>query len=702
MAKPASPVARRVLFGCWLVVLIALLGVPSLRQLAVEQSRSGSPLEESQISVMGLSEYQADQQPRSSPAIASLAPSLVGARSHLDAQEWARRFPDDTIAQVEAAYQRELDRQLHDPNPGPWSASTATRRAFDEGCARFPDTPWLHAARLRYTFGEFPQLGQTMIDKDNTTQGAPSTQMAPVPAADEIERSLAIARRGSELEPGNAFFDICAALLHIQAGQADMATRSLQSAARKQGFDEHLREETQARIQQKRAQGPQTFEREMAVSAAMLLPQYAVMREAARRFVAHARALEAGGKHAEALQIYGALMSMGRSMNQGETLITSLVGRAIQAIAIARGRRAPTSGLPSSEPARSNALRILRLQAFVTYATAHHRFDLARQAEEDARADAALRAAQSQVMGATFSGVPNELMEKTTALWRIGAALLLQIALGLVALAPLSTWRFRLARAHKPGAPWIDVASAVLPAIVAVGACAAMLWQVRASSLEQLWGSSPEGPVPPSISLAWAIALAPLPLVAMWCAAGSLWSRRRQARAERVERSPRHHPRDRSARSAATNVAQVGAVVLGLGWLMLSGLALAILLIPADANGGHTATLVRWLLPAEGAIVLALHLFLRRQAAQYAGPDASGLPNAHAHAHDVAARASNANALERARRALCWTTALAAVAWMALALSSLPLRAQAQADLDHYMKNGEMSAIRQSAGLPAE
>ena len=238
------------------------------------------------------------------PSVARLAIVPLPQPAQVDAQEWARRHPKVPIAQVDAAYEIATG--------GGGGNSAQMWRSFDQVIARFPNEAWLYTARLRYTFGEFPGLGQTMVDSENTTGSSTS---AKVPPPNELARSLEVARRGGELEPNNAFFDICAALLHIQAGRADLAVRSLKSAGRKKEFNEYVGKESWARIQNGRAQGPRTFEGEMAISASMLFPQYAVMREGARRFVARGRALEAQGRHAEALEIYGALMGMGRSMN---------------------------------------------------------------------------------------------------------------------------------------------------------------------------------------------------------------------------------------------------------------------------------------------------------------------------------------------------------------------------------------------------
>lgn len=684
MDKTRPRLARGFLFGCWLAVLIALAASPPLRQLALEQSRASSPLEAEQ----SFSALDAGRIP--APSVARLAIVPLPRPKRVDAREWARSHPENVMAQVEAAYQTEIGQ----PN----GQSSAMRKSFDAAISRFPDQPWLYAARLRYTFGEFSHLGETMVDFENTTE-QPGRRQYIMPLSPDIAESLRVARRGGELEPDNAFFDFCASLLHIQAGRTDLAVRSLLAAGRKKGFNEHLGDDNMARIENKRAQGPQIFERELAISAAMMLPQYAVMREAARRFVHHAQVLEQRGEHARALEIYGALLQVGAGMRDGETMITSFVGRAIQAVAIARGLKAPApknAATPSASPSaatsnsesRADEIRAAHLRAFVTYAWAQGRADLARRAEEEMRIDSALRQAQASrtALDETTMGIQNTLLEKTSALWRIGAALLLQIALGVAALIPLGTWRFRLPRGERREVSKLDTASAVLPPVVAVGACAWMAWGGRAHDMALMWGGAQEGVVPASIRLAWGAALAPLLLVAVWCVLGSRWSRRGRAQ------DSGSLPREKRAQTA---VNRVGALVLGLGWLMLSGLALAILLVPVDANNGETATLVRWLLAVEGAIVLALHLFLRRHAREHALP-------AGEQSSRVATRAVASNGLERARRALCWTTALAAVAWVALAVTSLPLRAQAQAELDSYMKNGEVSELRQRAGLPAK
>ena len=343
------------------------------------------------------------------------------------------------------------------------------------------------------------------------------------------------------------------------------------------------------------------------------------------------------------------------------------------------------------------------MQSFVAYANAHGRADLARAAQEDLRVDAALMQAGRKYLDSRYyGGIPNELMAKTTSLWSIGAALLLQLVLGLAVLIPLSTWRSRQTPEERREVSPLDVASAVLPPLFAVAACAWMIWHRREMDWAG-WQTSVEEqtPVPASALLAWAVALAPLPFIAVWCAVGSAWSRRARSREENQEAGRSSDAR--SARNYAEGrdevlVKRVGALVLGLGWVMLSGLALAALLIPDDGSSSDTVILVRWLLPVEGLMVLALHLFLRRQAAEHATRRADS-PNAAHTARLMAAQRSGSNALERVRRALCWSTALAAVAWVALATASLPLRNEAQARLDLFVQNGEMSLVRRDAGM---
>ncbi len=649
-------------------MLIALLASPSLRQLAQLQSQTSSPLEDS---------LQAP-----APVAATLLPSSL--RSSMDLNQganalaWARAHPESAMAQVQAS----------SLSWGKASQSETMRRSFDTAIPRFPQQAWLYAARLRYTSGEFGGVPEDVPGAKPTPTPSPApgqsgsshpsgmTVARPTPSPADLAQSLEMARRGSKLEPDNSFFDIEAVAFHLQGSDTAAALRSLEAARLKKGFNEHLLDENQERIELRRAQGPLTFEQEVVLNAGLLLPQYTTYRSVARRLVAEAKVREERGDYAGSLRILGGLMKMGQGMRNGELLYTSLVGRAIEAIAIARGQKLPQS----SNGARlsTDVVQQMRLNSFVAYASAHGRFDLAQQAQEDSRIDAALRRVQSSVISQSSFGVPMQVLETTTALWRIGAALGLQIVLGLLVLVPLSTWRFWTARGQKFNLSGVDVASATLPPLVAVAVCGWMLWQTRTVGL---WGTDYDSSSVDSgvtaLRMAWAVALAPVPLIAVWCAVGSVWSKR-------VGKATRR--REKGQKSPRDMVSIVGGCVIALGWIIVSALGVAVLVVPQDADNGHTALLVRCLLPIELAIVLALHFYLRRRAA----PEVFEETREPSRALD---------AVERARRALCWSTALAALTWVALAGACLPLRAQAQTSVDSYMKNGEMSEIRHRAGL---
>jgi hypothetical protein len=392
-------------------------------------------------------------------------------------------------------------------------------------------------------------------------------------------------------------------------------------------------------------------------------------------------------------------MGMGRVMNQGETLITSLVGRAIGYIGISRGQKAPT--LPNHLPPGTDSgdlSRQLRVQSFDDYAKSHGRADLARAAQEYLSTDISLRKAASKYLESQyFGGVSNALIAKTSSLWNIGSALLMQLTLGLLVLIPLGIRRHLQAPAHRREVSAVDVASAVLPPLCAVAVCAWMIW-VRRDIDWQAWQAwevqtmeETSVKLPTSQLLALAVELAPIPFIALWCAAGAMWSRRRP----RADRYSWRGARTESARAAGESseaprssvlFQRVASAVLALGWIIVAVLGVAWLMAPND----NVRSMLSSLLPAEIVCVLALHLFLRRQATQRVTPDVAE------RAHVDVTPASIA--LERGRRALCWMTALAAVAWIGLATYSLPLRAEAQSGVDAFAQQGEMKMMLLRSG----
>ncbi len=248
---------------------------------------------------------------------------------------------------------------------------SGTARAADEGSklaslhrleSTFSSDPSLYAAMLRTLLQDAVRLGHRMdqfeLEPGGATAGKPS---APIRAADLTEW-LRIAERGASLDPDNAYFPLMKAIGFFAGHRDTEALAEIKRAGTLPRFEDYVRDEATGgwALAEAGQKGEIPTLSRAAISAATVLPHYAVVRASARLTVVQAVRLEREGNVEEGFAIRQALMRCGARMRTDSNwLIGNFVGEAIAAIAQARPGGAPSlprvKGMSSEERAARRA-----------------------------------------------------------------------------------------------------------------------------------------------------------------------------------------------------------------------------------------------------------------------------------------------------------------------------------------------------------
>ena len=205
--------------------------------------------------------------------------------------------------------------------------------------ARFPDQPAIYASILRsMNQGE---LTGAKRPEENRLSGEPLNPEPPAPlppAEDVIAAFLSDAREGARVDSDNAFFPFMESVALFAAHKDKEALEAVGRAASRPRWEEYIREEAFGQIRlSEGVYGRRPALVKTALFAAIVFPQYAAMRSSARMVAHSAIELEKQGDVEAGIRARSDLMKVGDLMRaEGRSLITTLVGRAISAIAITR------------------------------------------------------------------------------------------------------------------------------------------------------------------------------------------------------------------------------------------------------------------------------------------------------------------------------------------------------------------------------
>jgi hypothetical protein len=304
-------------------------------------------------------------------------------------------------------------------------------RRYDQLIEKYPDDVWLIARRLRFALSYYHsnRVGGELSDaaiEEHQQAGKPSperTKDKPNFTVAELQHAIALAKRGQKLEPNDSFFDWALCNFFLMSWRDEEAWQTLDSGARKSGWNEHLIEDAQNKIAAyELALGRALlWEEKLELHTGIYIPQYAHYREAARIISWEGIKAKRRGDHAQALRLWGGLARAGRLMREdGSSYIGGLVGIAVEAIAFGNANYNPRRYLPGSTlPRRVSPPQ--RLAAFQAYARKHGRADLAREAAREARRKTAyINRVRASTTSQGLYGVPFWQATAIGILWQLG------------------------------------------------------------------------------------------------------------------------------------------------------------------------------------------------------------------------------------------------------------------------------------------
>lgn len=248
----------------------------------------------------------------------------------------------------------------------------AISRAYDELIKKFPQDAWLLQNRLRNT-----QDVHISLEKRQSPKSPGAIYPIP-PSRDELLQGLKIAEQGAQLEPQNSFFDWMRAVFLFALKRDNEALVALQEGSKKTGFDDGILRNLNNKIAVWQMQEPLFWEERFRVMYSEILPHLSLLNKTNRIALGYAKEAERKGNHARALELYEAQWKLGRTIvRQASLVITAMVGQRIVA-----GSWQGTGNLPTG---KLQTMRMHKLaERFAAYARRHQRMDLAREAEQDA------------------------------------------------------------------------------------------------------------------------------------------------------------------------------------------------------------------------------------------------------------------------------------------------------------------------------
>jgi hypothetical protein len=598
-------------------------------------------------------------------------------RSQLHAQplsQWVLSFlpldetPLKTLAQRHPNDPRILAAQIEDLSDADLSEDYRKQqlREYDALIEKFPREKWLIQNRLRLSV-----LGGLAIDTGEMQAQSMRDTHSNYSRA-EILQALKMAERGARLDPQNSFYDWMRAIFLFALHRDEAALRALQQGARKTNYDDGVLRDMQIRDAVRTLQSPQLWEDRVSVNSAFLLPHYAKMRRANLAAIWQGTLAERAGNHARALEIYGAQMKLSQMMWRHATpLIGTLVARAM-ADEVWNSPPRKQERKDVLPPGASSAQKLLQhVEGFADYARAYGRGDLAKEALRDARlfhSDDNQRDAYFETAG---MGTSYELLRYLVSLqwfnsllaraviWSTLACLLLGGALLLVP-----------GRAHRIQVAVLDVASSVafviVPCLVPIfGIYLAVFY---APAKENIWvfmlpmqlevSVGNYGPLLPLTNTYFGVM--PLALSGFYCCLVLLWRARRSI--------PMPAEDDLELQRA-------GRILFGIGMVLLL-IAMTVWFWNFIATQNLPDVIALLGLAAPLFFVMWVLYRLRR--------------------NGLKARSANSMIYFFAwcRSTLGALAVLGSITYFICALAALPVRREANAQFDDYLRRGETALVR--------
>ncbi|RYX81861.1 hypothetical protein EON83_22155 [bacterium] len=230
-------------------------------------------------------------------------------------------------------------------------------KALEEVGQRFPNDAAICASQIVSMSGQLHLGSVKQVGPSSSGDLNWSVKLSKIerPSPQTLKSWFAATARGAKLEPNNTFWDWAQVMGLLAAQRDDEVWPILKAASNKTAYDEHVEESALANVRLLQKRGIVPPINQISISASTLFPHFAVMREAARKISDHASGLRLSGEPAQQKQALEGLSDFARMASvmrrESKTTIGSLVGTAIEAIALSGGSYSP-SVLPIVKKAR--------------------------------------------------------------------------------------------------------------------------------------------------------------------------------------------------------------------------------------------------------------------------------------------------------------------------------------------------------------
>ncbi|BCM90222.1 hypothetical protein IAD21_02073 [Abditibacteriota bacterium] len=275
---------------------------------------------------------------------------------------------------------------------------------------RFPNDAGICAAQIVASTSELHHGARRQLGPSSNSDLNWSVKLNKIqpPTTVLLKSWFAATARGAKLEPNNTFWDWVQIMGLLAANRDDEVWPVLRAARNKTGYDDHVNDGALARLRVAQQQIIISPVGQIGIASATLFPHYAAMREAARQISDDASGLRLSGepaKQKQALEGLRDFAQLARVMRrESKSFIGSLVGMAMESIALYGGSYSPLRPRPVKRPRMGAALS----------AYASHPTSLVAFARTLGRTDIATQLSQQWVEMGTWRGKTSKAVVGST------------------------------------------------------------------------------------------------------------------------------------------------------------------------------------------------------------------------------------------------------------------------------------------------
>jgi hypothetical protein len=509
---------------------------------------------------------------------------------------------------------------------------------------------------------------------------------------EQRKQTIRIAQLGERIDPNNSFYNWVEAICWYDLGENEKALDAFQRGSLKTNYNDGSLQDTRNRLYVQQLIIPPILEDRWLAVAGQLFPQYAIMRHANQIAIWQGAMQERAGNNQRALEIYGAQLRLSQAMlKDTDNSIGWFVARAMiwnTWTSFKRHRLREKERFAREDDAGKKVLFRQRAQRFADYAQTYGRSDLAKQALSTAKSITSNPLYGHKLFENFFLFLPISNL-KTLGLLKWSGAMFLELILaaivfwGFIAALIWFVEKVILAKANVPQIspkPAGSILCVIFVLICVIGGTAILLAKVWSSidlfeimffpqDVQNMQGS---GVLLESLQR-W-IPWVSFGILFFYCLLPACW---------KMRKSTFGSDDSRSTKFADSFLVLMGKVLLGAPLLVFQAVWAPWVL--SQFISGKNATLILFFLYLTIPLPLILFLIFL----WWTGRTQATSPRFFAGTYWV-------YALKLMRNSLALLIVVCSLAYGATSFASLPLRHQANASLDRFVKVGEVEFLRET------